>query len=397
MTRRRLALAAAALTALAVAGCSAKPASHPAPYPDGAAPAAATANSAVPASVLASLRAKVTQAEKAPAWTAPGPPASAAAVKGKTLMVMPVNSAIDACATQAKDFQALGQQLGANVVSYATTGAPPQWSAGLQQALARHYSAVAMLCGVIPAAVSAQLAQARAAGVPVVDGNYNETSDYAGLSGETAVNTAQGITNDVDYAITQLDGRPLHALLLTSDSIIQGPAATQAAVSAVHAACPKACTIDQTLNIPIQSWPTDTQNDVTGALTHHPDVNAVIVVFDGMVQFAYQAIAHANHPALGIYTWGGSLSVEKLMAQKGSLIAADPGPDEQWDAYESMDQVIRLLGGHPSAPVSAEVAPDRFWVPSNVGAFFSGGTYGNEGYGGSAFISGFRHLWGLPS
>ena len=61
-----------------------------------------------------------------------------------------------------------------------------------------------------------------------------------------------------------------------------------------------------------------------------------------------------------------------------------------------MDQVIRLLNKKPSASVADEVDPNRFWVPSNVSAFFGpGGTYGNEGYGGDAFINGFRKLWGL--
>ncbi len=96
------------------------------------------------------------------------------------------------------------------------------------------------------------------------------------------------------------------------------------------------------------------------------------------------------------YTWGGGRSVEKLMESPNSVIAADPGPDEQWDAYEAMDQIIRLLNGKPAASVNAEVDPNRFFVASNVASFFGpGGTYGNGAFGGNAFINGFDKLWGV--
>jgi hypothetical protein len=104
-----------------------------------------------------------------------------------------------------------------------------------------------------------------------------------------------------------------------------------------------------------------------------------------------------HRPGLEIYTWGGSRTVEAYMLEHGSLIAADPGPDEQWDAWEAMDQTIRLLSGKPAASVNNEVAPNRFWTPDNVAEFFGpAGTYGNRGFDDGAFINGFFTLWGVP-
>jgi ribose transport system substrate-binding protein len=350
----------------------------------------------VSASELAKLKATLAKAEQPPKWVAPGPAVSASVVKGKSLLVMPVNSEIDACNTQAIDFKALGTQLGAKVTYFSDAGAPPQWVSGIQDATSAHDAGLALLCGIIPGAVGPQLTAAHKAGVVVVDGNYNETTNYTGLDGETAVNVAQGVTDDVDDAIVALNGKPLHALVVSSYSIIQGPASTAAATSAVKAACPKACSVEDTVLVPIQNWATDTESDVDSALVAHPNINAVIIAFDGMVQFALPALESVHRAGLKIYTWGGSRSVEKLMLKSGSLVAADPAPDEQWDAYEAMDQIIRLLNHKPAASVANEVDPNRFWVPSNVSAFFGpGGTYGNEGYGGNAFINGFRKLWGL--
>ncbi|MGH3156026.1 MAG: hypothetical protein ACRDNF_05570 [Streptosporangiaceae bacterium] len=350
----------------------------------------------VPASTLSSLRSVLVKAERVPTFTDPGPAVSASVLKGKSALAMPVNSEIDACNTQTQDFAALGAQLGLHVHVFADSGVPTEWVTGVQDATSAHDAAVALICGIIPGAVGPQLQAAQQAGVEVVDGNYSETSNYTDLNGETNVNVAQGVTDDVDQAIVNLAGKPLHALVVSTDSIIQGPASISAVSSAVKAACPSACSVDDTVLVPIQDWATSVQSDVSSALDAHPDVNAVIVTFDGMVQFALPSIEGAHRTGLKIYTWGGSRSVESLMLKSGSLVAADPGPDERWDAYEAMDQVIRLVGHHPAASVNAEIDPNRFWVPSNVSAFFGpGGTYGDEGYGGDTFINGFRKLWGL--
>ncbi len=350
---------------------------------------------AVSSSTLASLKASLTKAEATPKFVAPGPPVSASVLKGKTMVVFPINSQIDACQTQAEDFKALGTQLGAKVTLVSNSGQPTQWQQAVQDATGGHDAAVAMLCGVIPGAIGPQLTAAKRAGVAVVDGNYNETSNYAGLDGETAVQTAEGMKQDVDDALVNLNGKPLHALVVTSDSIIQGLAASAAIAAEIKKDCASQCSIEQTITVPIQSWATSVQSDVASALTAHPSVNAVIVPFDGLTQFVDPALTHSHTSGLKVYTWGGSRSVEKLLAS-GGVIAADPGPDEQWDAYEAMDQVIRLVNHKSAAPVAKEVDPNRFWVSSNVSSFFGpGGSYGNKGYGGNAFVNGFDKLWGV--
>jgi ribose transport system substrate-binding protein len=342
-----------------------------------------------------SLAAKVKQAEAVPKFTPPGPPVNAKVLKGTSLVVFPINSEIDACQTQAEDFSLLGKQLGANVTLVSNSGQPSQWQTAVQDAVGTHAKAVAMLCGVIPGAIGPQLTAAKNAGVVVVDGNYNDTTNYAGLDGETAVQTTTSLQNDVDAALLDLKGHPLHAIFLNSDSVIQGPAASQAVHAEVDRVCKSSCSVTD-VTIPIQNWATAIQSNLSSALVSHPNTNAVIIAFDGMTQFALPAIESSHIVGLKIYTWGGGRSVERLMQQSNPIVVADPGPDEQWDAYEAMDQVIRLVGHHPAAPVDKEVDPDRFWVPANVKSFFGpGGNYGNGGFGGDAFKNGFDKLWGI--
>jgi ribose transport system substrate-binding protein len=347
----------------------------------------------ISASTLASLKTMVTKAEAAPKFAAPGPAVKASVIKGDSLTVFPVNSEIDACNTQANDFASLGKALDAKVTVDSNAGNPAQWVSAIQNATSAKDAAVVMLCGVIPGAVGPQLTAAHNAGLKVIDGNFNETSDYTGLDGETAVNVIQGMRDDVADALINLKGKALHALFVTSASIIQGPASITAVTGEINKVCPSTCT-QTTVNVPIQDWATATESDVASALTANPKINAVIIAFDGMEAFAAPAVQ--SHAGVKIYTWGGGRSVEKVMEGSNPLVMADSGPDEDWDAYEAMDQVIRLVGGHPAASVNNELDPNRFWVPSNVKAFFGpGGTYGNEGYGGNAFIKGFDKLWGV--
>jgi ribose transport system substrate-binding protein len=363
----------------------------------GAAGAGATTTPrAISAGTLASLKATIATAEQVPVFKDPGGSVKASVVKGTSALVMPVNSEIDACQTQSEDFKALGTSLGMHVTVFSDSGSPTQWIAGVQDATAAHDKAIALMCGIIPGAIGPALTTAEKDGIKVVDGNYNEVSSYTSLDGETAVNVVQGVTDDVDDAIVNLKGAPIHALLVSTESIVQGPAAIAAVGTEIKRVCASSCSVAAKVIVPIQDWSTQVQSDVGSALVANPDINAVIVTFDGMTSFALPAVQQAKRSGLKIYTWGGSRSVEKLMLSANSVIAADPGPDEQWDAYEAMDQVIRLLAGKPAASVTAEVDPNRFFVPSNVASFFGPGfTYGNGGFGGNAFIKGFDKLWGV--
>jgi ribose transport system substrate-binding protein len=355
---------------------------------------AKSSSGAIPAAMLSQIAAAVKAAEGVPKWTAPGPPVSASVLRGAAITVFPINSEIDACNQQAKDFKALGDSLGAHVNLINDSGQPSQWQTAVEGAVAAHDKAVVMLCGVIPGVLGPQLAAAKRAGVEVVDGNYNDTNNYTGLDGETAVQTTQSLGYDVADAVVNLKGRPLHALFIDSYSVIQGPAASAAVKEAVDRICPSSCTVTQ-LTVPIQNWATALQSDTSAALTAHPNTNAVIIAFDGMTPFVLPAISSSHISGLKIYTWGGGRPIEELMLKPNPVVVADPGPDEDWDAYDAMDQVIRLLNHKPAAPVTKEVDPDRFWVPSNVKQFFGPGlTYGNGGFGGNAFIEGFMKLWG---
>src|SRR5579875_3283460 len=176
------------LAGLAVAACGGSSHSSSASSSTSSSTPSQTTSSsgAIPSGVLAEIGSAVKAAEAVPKWTAPGPPVSASVLKGAAITVFPINSEIDACNQQAKDFKALGESLGANVNLINDSGQPSQWQTAVEGSVAAHDKAIVMLCGVIPGALGPQLTAAKNAGVAVVDGNYNDTTTTPGSTARPA-------------------------------------------------------------------------------------------------------------------------------------------------------------------------------------------------------------------
>ncbi len=377
---------------LAIAGCSSgAPAT-------GMSAGAATGGTAVSAATLTKLKSAVTDAEKVPVFAAPGPAVDVSAVKGKTVYAFAINDEIDTCNHQVATYKKLGQEFGMKVITFSNSGSPDQWATGVKNAIAAHADVLAMFCGIIPGAIGPQLQAAHKAGIKIIDGNYNETDNYTGLDAVTGVQTAEGMKASVDAAVVALDGKPLHALMVTSSSVIQGPAATAAVKSEVQTDCGSVCTVAKTIDVPVQSWTSQTTNQVSSALLADPSINAVFVAFDGMATFAVTGVQQAKRSDVKVYAWGTSASTVKTMVgQPDGILQADVGPSVVWDAYAEMDQTIRLLAGQPAATPEKEIVPNRYWAPDNASGFLTAsGGYNEQGYGGNAYQNAYRTLWNAP-
>lgn len=353
---------------------------------------------------LAKLETIVADAKKAPKWVAPGPALNAtAALKGKTIVTFPISSNIDACNMKGQQgyFQAEAEKLGAKVISLPTAnpGGPPTWINNLNQAINDRASAVVMLCGPTAAAISNELATVQSHHIPVVDGNYNQTGGskafpLTGLSAESGVDTDGGITDDLADALVNLKGKPAHILFLDSTDVAQYQGAANTLKADIKKWCPGTCTVTNTGPFTSADWATKEQSPIATALQGNSKINTVIVSFDGMSDDIISDVeaAEKSHPGLKIYAWGGGIA-EIHDVNSNPVFAADAGPDERWDAYNQLDQVIRLLSGKKAEPVAKEIAPNMFFTKSNAATFYNGNNYSDKAYSNGAFIKDFQQLW----
>ncbi len=364
-------------------------------------PAAGT----VSAAELAAAKAYVAASQKAPAWTAPGPAVNAKkALKNKTIVTFPVSSEIDACNLKGQQgyLDQEASALGAKVIALTTPSGPPSWISNLSTAITDKANAVVMLCAPSAAALTSQLATLKSDKVPVIAGNYNETGGskafpLTGLSAETGISTDQGIETDLADSLVNLKGKPAHVLFISSDSVAQGGGAEGALKAAFKKFCPNTCSLVKQEIFPTQDWSGPTENSaVASDLQANSSINAVIVAFDaesdGIVSDVQSAAK--THPGLKLYAWGGGIA-EIQTVDKNPIFAGDSGPDEKWDAYYQLDQVIRLLSGKPAEPVSKETVPNIFFTKKNAASFYSGNNYSDKAYSNGAFINDFLKLWGV--
>ncbi len=360
----------------------------------------AHAAAAVSKSTLTTLKADLAKAGQAPKWYAPGPAVNARkALKGKTIVTFPISSEIDACNTKGQQgyLDAEAKKLGAHVIPLSSTSGPPSWQQNLNQAVTDKANAVVMLCGPSPALMP-PLATFKAAHIKVIDGNYNQTAGnpafpLTNLDAESGVNTIQGVQTDLADALVNLKGQAAHVLFLDSPQVAQDLGAAGGLQSAMKAWC-SSCTIEKTELFGTQDWSGPKEiAAVTSDLQADPKINTVIVTFDGMTDGIETAVA--SHPGVKMYAWGGGLAEIKNV-QTSSTFVGDSGPDEKWDAYNQLDQTIRLLAGKKAAPVNKEIAPNVFFTKANAKIFSVGGNgteYSDKAFGNGAFEKDFLKLW----
>lgn len=367
----------------------------------GTASSSGAASGPISAATLTKLKQNVAAATKVPQFRAPGPPVDVSAVRGKTVYAFPINSGIDTCQYQVEAYAELGKKFGMKVITFNNQGTPTDWATGVKNAISRDVDLLAMFCGVPPGAVTPQLMAARQAGIKILDHNYNGAIDKKSIGlidAATGIDTVGGMRVDVDAAVANLNGKPVHALVVSSKQIPQGPAAVKAVQDQVEADCPDVCTVEKVINIPVADWATKTESEISSALLANEKINAVFLPFDGMAMFAVTGVERANRSGqVKIYAWGNSLSTIKLLAAKNGVLAADTSPSVTWNMYTAMDQTIRLLAGEEPAPVERETPPNRFWTPDTAHEFLtSSGGYNEAAYGGTSYQNAFRKLWGAP-
>jgi ABC-type sugar transport system substrate-binding protein len=366
---------------------------------------ARSAKNPISQSELAHLKAYVAKAQKPPKWHAPGPSVNAKkALQGKKIVTFPISSEIDACNLKGQQgyLDSEAKALGATVVPLNTNAGPPSWQQNLSTALSEKADAVVMLCGPAASAVQPQLQQLHNAHIPVVDGNYNQIGGnpafpFTNLSAESGVDTGGGVKTDLAQALVDLKGKPAHILFLNSPQVAQYTGAKQALKAGIKQWCAKSCTIEKEEDFGTQDWGSPKeQQAIATDLQGDSKINAVIVTFDGMSDVIVNAVhgAAATHPGLKLYAWGGGIAEIKTV-QKNPIFAGDSGPDERWDAYNQLDQVIRLLAHKKPASVNKEVAPNMFFTKKNAKTFYKGDNYSDKAFGNGAFAKDYKKLWGV--
>jgi ribose transport system substrate-binding protein len=364
------------------------------------APTAGVATSTIPAAAqLSQLQAEVSNAQKVPAFTSPGPAIKdVGALKGQKIMAIPGSSQLAACEQMVEAEQSLGNAVGTPVTIYQNDGLTSQWESGVETAISQGYKAVILTCSINPLSIEPAIQKAAAAGVKVVDYAVNvpvTSTSYPGLASGVGEEVTQDAKLSVDQAFVHSGGKPFNMLLITSNAVEGEPLSVAAVESEFKALCGSACKL-YTADVEVPDWATKIQTTVQSYLLTHPDISVIYPLYSGEYLFALPGIqaAHRTNNVVMVGGFGnGTPEIQLQLSAPGNTVAiGQVSSYADWAAYEAYYQTALVLAGQTPRPYSDTFTPNVLTTPANASNVLTG----VKAYGDS-FVNGYRALFGLPA
>jgi ribose transport system substrate-binding protein len=402
--RRKWPVLAAMALAVGIAGCSSGGSPTPAPSaaPASVAPASVAPASVAPASVAPASTVptgvdeakSIVAALEAPAkFTFAGPAiGDVSALKGKRIYAIGNGLEYFFVKNWLSGVTEAAALLGMEVTAVDAAKNDP---AGLiEQGVSQGYDVI-LIQSVDSASVAAPLADAKAAGIPVIE---LTTSDPQLPSAEAA---ARGVFGYVTFCYT-CAGRQMAAFVVADGGAkasaaiynVPGLVVSEAMVQAFKdemARLGPAGTVS-VIDAPFAQW--GNLQSLTGAAIESNAGTSplyLVPVFDSMVSSGVAAaVAEKGTQLAKIVTYNGTDA--GLSAVADGSVTADLGGPQVWLGWATVDQVARALTSAP--PVADEMLPARIFWSGNIGAIdlkASEATW----YGGVDFRSGYKGIWGV--
>jgi ABC-type sugar transport system substrate-binding protein len=295
----------------------------------------------------------------------PTAPVDASKVKGKTVWLIQ-NSVTPLVTAVTKGMTDAGERVGVTVKAVSGEGSIPTIVSAVSQAVAQKADGIVLLA-IAPTAVAAQVAEAKGAGIPVVDTyNSNVGTDMSadGFFGHVSADYAAGGKMIAAWMMADSSCN-LDAAILGNAALAPHKAQSDAAQAEFKEMCGGPCKSDfETLDLP--KLATSSGPQVQQVLRRNPDMKYVYSNLDGAVTFIAPAIQQAGNADVKVASMGGdTASLERIRSgdsvQK-SVVAIAP---QMYQGYAFMDQIMRGMTG---APAVDWTLPIRFVDSSNVGA-----------------------------
>lgn len=380
--RRRAALLGVAATALLVAGC----ASGSSNADGGSGGSSSTGGSAD----LTYVKAQIDHALAKPQFTPPGDPIDASKVAGKKVFTIPVSSAIPFCQAVDDQMATLAKAAGLDFTVYKNQGQQSQWVQGFNSADSQQADLINIFCGLDAEKVAPQIQQEAAHGTPVVAAHTYAIGQtpQQGLKGVVYGAYIKAARLMADWAILDTKGNA-NVLVLTSPSTSNSPFMEKAMKDEFAKRCPSCKVTYFGVNVP--DWAKSIDPKVRAEINSNPDLNYVIPIYDGMVQFVTPAITATG---AGDHVHVASFNAIPAVLDQirtGDVVRFEVGEDPAWLAGAILDQDMRVLEGAPL--IKNDQSGVRAFTKDNVADAGNPAQLG-QGYGDAA-STGFKKLWGV--
>ena len=346
-------IALAAAVSLALGGCTAA-VSGAEPETTAAADLSDTQQACVDA-----VKADVDAATAEMPLVAPSAPLDLDALAGKNVWFITV-SMNQFSTDMATGVQEAADAAGVTVTLYDGQGQANRFNEGIQQAIAQGAGGI-ILVGIDPAVVSAPLAEAAAAGIPIQNTLNSDPGDEvpAGMYDNfTADFTTDGATA-AKWALVD-SGCTANMVAIYSSSVGVWQRQMDGAQAVFDEYCPEDCTITG-LNVDVANVSTDIGSQLGTALQRDAAVNYVFPVWDSAVPFVSPVLAAANSSAKVLSRDGLQVNLDAIVAGDQAMTTAMP--PTPWIGWAAFDDLAREMTG---AELEGYVIPTRIIDTANV-------------------------------
>ena len=295
----------------------------------------------------------------------PDVPVDAAKVKGKTVWLIQ-NSLTPLVAAVTAGFEAAGADAGVTVKTVSGNGSIPDIVTAVSQAVAQEADGIVLFA--IPAtAVAAQVAEAKAAGIPVVDtynSNVGQDLSAQGFFGHVSADYAQGGKEVANWMMAD-SNCDLDTAIMGNAILAPHEAQRDAALAEFAAGCPDTCK-GEYVSLDLPKLATAAGPQAQQVLRSNPDMKYIYSLLDGAVTFIAPAVEQSGGTDIKVASMGGdAASLERIRSGTSIHKAVVAIPPQSYQGYAFMDQIMRGMTGEQ--PVDWNLTT-RFIDASNVGA-----------------------------
>ena len=323
-------------------------------------------------------------------FTPPGPAIDASSLKGKLIFTIPTSTAIPFCDVVDRQMDEFAKRLGIRHEVWQTTAQLGQWVQGFTTALAHKADLINVACGLDPATVAPQIREALSQGIPVVAAHTYALGQTTleGLSGIVYGAYVHAAELETAWVILKTEGKG-NVLVITAPSTANSPIIEKTIMGMFAKYCP-GCKV-RVAGVNAADWASKVGPTVQSAILSDRELNYVIPIYDGMVQFVMPAIITTGAAdRVKVASFNATPAVLDMI-RSGDVVTFNSGEDTTWLAGAILDQDMRVLLKQPL--IKDYAAGIRAFTKSDVEAAGVPAKFG-AGYGDRARI-GYEALWGL--
>jgi ribose transport system substrate-binding protein len=340
---------------------------------------------------------RLAQQAEAPqsSWQPAGSAFSATSLRGKSMWFISASLSIPFEQYMLQGMKEGGATVGVNAFGFDAKGSVAEATRGIEQAV-QAKAGVIFVDGFPPNLVAPAIAQAKAAGIPVLTANSQGPGALLpgapdGVVGVATHPFAEPGKIEADWIVADSKGNANIIYTRSSDVPVITDLERDGFVSELNRLC-SSCKV-QVVDVPISQW-NQLTTKTASLIRANPNVNYFVPDFDGEVIFMVPGVTSANaQTKVKIVSFNATPSVMQNLKSK-YVVTAETGGPNLLQGWAFADQGLRVLAGQP--PLGDLNIPTRLFDATNINSLDLTQEE-SEWYGVGDYKAKFKAHWGVTS